>query len=126
MAKTVAIIGASADRRKFGNKAVRAFRDCGWTVYPVNARATEIEGLRAFPSVSDVPDPLDCVSMYVSPAIGKTLIDEIAAKAPAQFFLNPGAGDAELISLAESRGLNAISACSILYIGRSPSMYSDH
>ena len=35
-AKTVAVVGASADRTKFGNKAVRAFHDAGWTVFPIH------------------------------------------------------------------------------------------
>ena len=43
--KTVAIIGASSDRAKFGNKAVRAFQQQGCAVYPVNPKETEIEGL---------------------------------------------------------------------------------
>ena len=45
MTKTIAIIGASADRAKFGNKAVRAFLQQGYTVYPVNPKETRIEGL---------------------------------------------------------------------------------
>ena len=46
--QTVAVIGASADRSKFGNKAVRAFRAQGWTVVPVNPRGGDIEGEAAF------------------------------------------------------------------------------
>jgi len=53
--KSVAIIGASADQSKFGNKAVRAFQQQGYEVYPVNPKATEIEGLPAFASIRDVP-----------------------------------------------------------------------
>ena len=45
---TVAILGASADRSKFGNKAVRAFLARGYTVYPVNPKGGEIEGLAAY------------------------------------------------------------------------------
>ena len=44
--RTVAIVGASADRRKFGNKAVRAYLRQGWKVYPVNPNRDEIEGIR--------------------------------------------------------------------------------
>ncbi|HRI89374.1 MAG TPA: CoA-binding protein [Candidatus Hydrogenedentes bacterium] len=125
MGKTIAIIGASADRRKYGNKSVRAFRDGGWDVYPVNAKATEIEGLKSYASIADVPVPLDRVSMYVSPAIGKTLLDDIAAKGTKEFFLNPGSEDAEIIELARAKGLNVINACSIVNIGLRPDMYPD-
>ena len=55
--KTVAILGASADRSKFGNKAVRAFQRAGWHVYPVNPAGGEVEGLPCYPSLADVPGP---------------------------------------------------------------------
>ena len=50
---TVAVVGASADRRKFGNKAVRAFRNAGYDVYPINPKAGEIEGLKAYASLDE-------------------------------------------------------------------------
>lgn len=125
MSKTIAIIGASADRKKYGNKAVRAFRDGGWIVYPVNAQSAEIEGLKAYPSIAEVPAPVDRVSMYVPPSVGVTMLDAIAAKRPAEFFLNPGSESPELIAQAQRLGLNAINACSIVHIGLRPDMYSD-
>ena len=70
---TVAIVGASNDRTKFGNKAVRAFLRQGWDVYPVNPSATHVEGLAAYPSVSAIPLPrLDRVSFYVPARIGQS------------------------------------------------------
>ena len=56
---TVAVLGASQDRRKFGNKAVRAYRDCGLTVLPVNPREATIEGLAAYPNLEAIDGPLD-------------------------------------------------------------------
>lgn len=125
MGKTIAIIGASQDRSKYGNKAVRAFRDGGWTVYPVNPNADAIEGLKAYPSISDVPEPIDRVSMYVPPAVGMALLDAIAAKQPAELFFNPGSDDPEVVKAARRKGLNAVVACSIVNIGLRPDMYPD-
>lgn len=125
MPKTIAIIGASTDRKKYGNKAVRAFRDGGWTVYPVNAKADEVEGLKCYARIDDVPLPIDRVSMYVPPAIGKGLLDAIAAKHPGELFFNPGSEDAEVMDLARAKGINVINACSIVNIGLRPEMYPD-
>ena len=73
-AKTVAVVGASADRRKFGNKAVRAFRDAGWIVYPIHPVLKQVEGLPAFGSLDALPVTCektdDQVSFYVPPRIG--------------------------------------------------------
>ena len=55
--KTVAVVGASSSRSKFGNKALRAFRDEGYTVLPINPNESEVEGLRTYASVLDVPGP---------------------------------------------------------------------
>jgi len=120
MPETVAIIGASADKSKFGNKSVRAHLAAGFTVYPVNPKATEIEGLRVYPDLASVPDPLDRVSLYVPPAIGLKLLDQILAKQPKELFLNPGSESPELIKKAEEMGLSPIVACSILDVGEDP------
>jgi len=125
MSKTIAIIGASTDRSKYGNKGVRAFKEGGWTVYPVNPQADEIEGLKAYKSIEDLPDPIDRVSMYVPAAVGKTMLDAIAAKKPDEFFLNPGSEDDELVTLAKEKGLTPMLACSIVNIGLRPDMYPD-
>jgi predicted CoA-binding protein len=125
MSKTIAIIGASSDRRKYGNKAVRAFKDGGWTVYPVNPNEPEVEGLKAYASIRDVPEPLDRISMYVPPAVGLKLLDNIAAKNAAEVFFNPGSADANLIDKARRKGIQPIQACSIVNIGLRPEMYPD-
>ncbi|MCP4640255.1 MAG: CoA-binding protein [bacterium] len=125
MGKTIAIVGASTDRSKYGNKAVRAFRDGGWTVYPVNPKAEEVEGIACFASIADVPTPVDRVSMYVPSAVGMGMLDDIAAKEPGEFFLNPGADAPDLVAVAKEKGLNPIQACSIVNIGLRPDMYPD-
>ena len=117
---SVAVIGASSAPQKFGNKAVRAYLRQGWTVYPVNPNEKTIEGLATFPSLADVPGPVDRVSMYVPPAIGITLLDAIKAKAPGELFLNPGSESDELVERATALGLDPIQACSIVDIGERP------
>lgn len=125
MSKTIAIIGASKDRGKYGNKAVRAFKDGGWTVYPINPSAEEIEELPCYASIEEAPEPIDRISMYVPPKVGEKLLDAIAAKHPGELFFNPGSDDPELVKLARDKGLNAIVACSIVNIGLRPDMYPD-
>lgn len=125
MPQSVAIVGASADRRKYGNKAVRAFRDGGWVVYPVHPSEVQIEGLACYRSISEIPGPVDRVSLYVPPAVGQKLLPEIAARKPAELFLNPGSDSPELVERARELGLAPIQACSIVNIGLRPDMYSD-
>lgn len=125
MSKTIAIVGASNDRRKYGNKAVRAFKDGGWTVYPVNPNEKEVEGLQCYASVRDVPGHVDRVSMYVPPSVGAALLDDIAAKQPDEVFFNPGSESDEVLDQAREKGIEPTVACSIVNIGRRPDMYPD-
>lgn len=119
----VAVIGASRDRNKFGNKAVRAYHARGHRVFPVNLREPDVEGLPAFRSVLDIPEPLDVVLVYVPPATTLGLLPEIAKKRPGQLFLNPGSEDDAVVTRAEQLGLAPILACSIVAIGDSPTNY---
>ena len=120
MAKVVAVIGASSDRNKFGNKAVRAFRAEGYTVVPVNPNEPEVEGLKTYPTVMDVTQAIDIATVYVPPDIGLTLLEGFARKKIPEIWVNPGAESDELLAEAKRRKLNVIAACSIVGIGRSP------
>ena len=118
--KVVAVIGASNNRRKFGNRAVRAYLDQGYTVVPINPHEHEVEGLKAYASVLDVPGTIDMASFYVPPDVGEQIIDEIARKQIAEVWLNPGAESDELIARARALSLKPIVACSIVALGRNP------
>jgi predicted CoA-binding protein len=120
MKRTVAIIGASTDRSKFGNKAVRAFLQKDFTVYPVNPKEPEIEGLPVFKTITDVPIRPNWVSVYLPPPVLLKVLPAIAEKGCDELWLNPGTESAQVISEAKRLGLNVIQACSIVAIGLTP------
>ena len=123
MAKTVAVVGASSDRRKFGNKALRAFGAEGYRVIPINPHEHEIEGMPTYASVLDVPDSIDMVTVYVQPDVAMRLLDEFEQKQIPEIWINPGAESDELLNEARRRNLRVIVACSIMGIGERPSRF---
>jgi predicted CoA-binding protein len=124
--RTVAVIGAGPERRKFGNKSVRAHAAAGYTVYPVHPTATTVEGLTTYKSIRDVPvEKLDRVSVYLPPAVGLTVLADIATKSPGEVWFNPGADGPEVLAEAKRLGLNVIAGCSIVDLGLSPGMFPD-
>ena len=118
--KSVAVIGASNDRTKYGNKAVRAYLRSGFRVYPVNPKEGTVENLRTFKSILDIPEEVDRATLYVPPEVGLKVIQEIAQKGVKELYVNPGAESDELVEKARQLGLNPILACSILAIGLDP------
>jgi predicted CoA-binding protein len=120
VSKIVAVIGASNNRRKFGNRAVRAFKLQGYTVVPINPHEAEVEGLKAYASVLDVPGPIDMASVYLPPDVGGHVIEEIARKQIAEVWLNPGAESDALIARARALKIEPIVACSIVALGQDP------
>ena len=123
---TIAVLGASKDHRKYGNKCVRAYLDEGWEVFPVNRRESEIEGRKVFARLADVGADrvgagrvgadrvdLDRVSVYLPPAVTLGLLGEIAAAKAGEVWLNPGSADRAVLDGARELGINAVAACSI-------------
>jgi uncharacterized protein len=123
MPRTVAVIGASKNRAKFGNKALRAFAHQGYTVFAINPHEREIEGHPAYASVLDVPVPIDMATVYVPAGVGVRVMEEIAAKQIGEVWLNPGADGPEVVERARQLGVKTIQACSIIAIGESPGSF---
>jgi predicted CoA-binding protein len=123
MPKTIAVIGASNDRNKFGNKAVRAYLKHGYTVIPINPHEATIEGLKSYPSVLDVPGTIDMATVYVPPTAGEAVVEELARKGVAEVWLNPGADDDAVVARAKALHLQPIVACSIVGIGENPAKF---
>jgi uncharacterized protein len=114
---TVAVLGASGDRTKYSNKAVRAYVQQGWHVYPVNPKGGMIEGLPVFTSLGAIPVHINRLTIYLPPAIGLQMLPDIAAVQADEVFFNPGAASPALIAAAQQLGVEPILACSIVAIG---------
>lgn len=121
--KKIAIVGASRNRAKFGNKAVRAFMEKGYRVFPVHPSEKEIEGRPAYRSVLDIPEPVALASFYVPSFVGLKIIEEVAKKGMRIVYLNPGSESEELIWKGRALGLEIRDACSIVAIGADPRRY---
>ena len=121
--KTVAVIGASPERYKFGNKALRAFLEAGYNAIPINPHHDVVEGLQAYASVLDYPGAIDMATVYVPPDVGTGLLEGIAKKGIGEVWFNPGADSPDLLARARALGIRPIQACSIIGIGMSPSAF---
>ena len=94
---TIAVLGASSNRNKFGNKYVRAYAHAGYQVFPINPTEKEIEGFPAFAKLADIPQPLDRISVYLPPPVTLDYLPEIEAAKAGEVWLNPGAYDTPVL-----------------------------
>jgi uncharacterized protein len=118
---TIAIVGASSNRAKFGNKAVRAYASRGYQVFPIHPQATTIEGHPAFARLADVPvDRFDRVSLYLPPEVTSHILDDLTSKPIGELWLNPGAESEELVSRLQQLGQHVVVGCSIVDINVNP------
>lgn len=122
---TIAVVGASADRKKFGNKAVRAYARKGYKVFPINPKEESIEGHKVFRSILDVEEDLDMISVYLPPKLVMKMLDDFVAKGAREIWLNPGAESDEVMEAARQKGIEPIAACSIVGAGMSPRDFED-
>ena len=118
---SIAVVGASADRSKFGNKCVRAYASVGYDVYPINPRAETIEGHKAWGHIRDIPVvEFDRISVYLPPHLCLSVLPELASKPAREVWFNPGADDPDVLTQARALGLNVVVGCSIIDVGVSP------
>lgn len=114
-----AVVGASVIRSKYGNKVLRCYQQHGLEVYPINARAEEVEGLKAYPTLASLPVPVQAISVITPPAITAQVVRDAAAAGVKHVWMQPGAESAAAIREAEALGMSVIAggACLLVVLG---------
>ncbi|HWI40388.1 MAG TPA: CoA-binding protein [Verrucomicrobiae bacterium] len=117
------VVGASTNRQKYGNKVLRCYLQHGMTVFAVNPRAAEIEGVLSVPSVAELPAEVKSISVITPPKITEETVREAAAKGVENVWMQPGAESAAAIDFCRENGINVIGdgSCILVSLG-----YSDH
>ena len=114
-----AVVGASTDRSKYGNKVLRCYQQNGRKVFPVNPKAPEVEGLRAYPTLAALPEPVAAISVITPPAATEQVVREAHAASVKHVWMQPGAESDEAIRTAEALGMNVIAdgPCLLVVMG---------
>lgn len=106
--KVWAVVGATQNSSKFGNKIVKKLKEFGYEVYPVNPVYDEVEGLKCYKSLSDLPLKPDCVSVVVSPDKANLFVDEAKSLEIEYMWFQPGAFSEKTIAIAEEHELKIV------------------
>jgi uncharacterized protein len=103
-----AVVGASRNRSKIGNRVLHAYLQNQRPVYPVNPAAAEIEGLKSYRELSAISMPLHGVSVITPPHISESIVEQAGAIGVKNIWFQPGA-ESELATVrAQELGMNVI------------------
>ena len=118
-----AVVGASNDPEKFGAKVLARYRERGKDVYPVHPRERAIQGLAAYPSLRELPEPVDSVSVITPPAVTETVVEDAIAAGVRSIWMQPGAESDAAVARAKEAGLDVIHGgpCLLVMLGPAPS-----
>ena len=115
----IGVVGASADRSKFGNKVLRCYQRNGRQVIPVNPAQPEIEGLKSVPSVAELPAEVNSISVITPPQVTEKVVEQAVAKGIKNIWLQPGAGSDQAVQYCREQGVNLIAdgSCVLVELG---------
>lgn len=103
-----AVVGASRDRDKYGNKVLRAFLQKGLVAYPVNPHAVDVEGLICFPDLAALPQPVHGLSIITQPDVTEAIIEQAIRLGIKHIWMQPGAESERAVHLAQQAQMNLI------------------
>jgi len=115
-AEAYGVVGASANRDKYGNKVLRYYIKNGYRVIPVNPKEKEIEGIPCVASVMDLPDEVKSISVITPPAITEKVVEMAARKGIKNIWMQPGAQSDRAVELCRQNGINAIADGSCILV----------
>ncbi len=106
--KTIAVVGLSASPGRPSHGVAQALQGFGYRIIPVNPALSEGLGERAYPSLRDLPEPVDLVDVFRDPCHVAAIVDEcIDLKLPA-LWLQDGVIDAAAVLRARAAGLTVV------------------
>jgi predicted CoA-binding protein len=116
-----AVVGASPDRDKYGNKVLRCYLQHRLPVVGVNRKHTAVEGAPCFATLTAIPAaqrPL-AVSVVAPPAAAMRIVDDAVASGVRHLWFQPGAEDPAAIAAAEAAGIAVIAGgpCLLVALG---------
>jgi predicted CoA-binding protein len=113
------VVGASANRDKYGNKVLRCYLQHGLEAIPVNPKEREIEGVDCVASVKELPDEVKSISVITPPHITEQIVETAAARGIWNIWMQPGAESSEAVEFCRKNDINVIAdgSCIMVVLG---------
>jgi predicted CoA-binding protein len=106
--KKFAVVGATDNPEKYGNRIFKNLTKRGYEVYPVNPNLKEIEGVKCYPTLSDVPVKVDVVDFVVPPNVTESILKECKKLGLDNIWLQPGSESDAAIAYCRDNNLKVV------------------
>ncbi|MCL5283227.1 MAG: CoA-binding protein [Armatimonadetes bacterium] len=107
--RVFAVAGASRDHGKYGYKVYRTLKTAGYTVYPINPNAENIDGAPCYPRLENIPERIDCLVTVTPPSVTEELVRVAGHLRIPYLWMQPGSESQSAVIRAQSYGIQAIS-----------------
>ncbi len=117
--KKFAVVGASNDRSKFGNKVLRCYQQHRLHAVPVHPTLKEVEGAACVPNLASLPEPVHGVSIITPPPVTERIVEDAHAAGITRLWMQPGAESADAIERCHELGIDVIAGgpCILVELG---------
>lgn len=123
----IAVVGVSANRRKFGNVVFRELRSRGRTVFPVHRSLETVEGERCYRSVEELPGGVSGVVTVVPPSETEGIVEACAAKGITALWMQQGSDSPRAVARAAELGIQTIHGeCLLMFLEPVKSVHGVH
>ncbi len=112
--KSLAIVGVSRGGKKFGNAILKDLTTHGYRVFPIHPDASELDGVRAYPSFDALPGPVGGLIIVVPPATAEGVVKDAAAHGITRVWLQQGAESPAAIAFCQDHGMSVVHGQCIL------------
>lgn len=115
-----AVVGASKNREKYGNKVVRCYLQHNKVVYPVHPLEKHIENLPCINNISDLPEQVKSISIITPPQTTEKIIAQIINKGQIKnIWMQPGSESQKAIMNCKKNNINVIAGgpCVLVFLG---------
>ena len=103
--RKIAIVGASKDPKKYGNIILKDLASKGFEVYPINPKYEEIDGIKCYKSVKELPKEIDVIVFVLPPKIGLQVAKEAIEAGFRRLWFQPGAESEEIRKFLENNNV---------------------
>jgi predicted CoA-binding protein len=106
--KRFAVVGATDNAEKYGNRIFKNLTSRGYEVYPVNPNLKEIEGVKCYPSLAELPVKVDVVDFVVPPNVTESILKECKRLELDRIWLQPGSESDAAIAYCHDNKLKVV------------------